>query len=222
MAMKLVVDEVRQLGPDLWLAPLSPHEVQGLGSCRTSKGQRSVILLTNPHFSETGGTLQFDPMEAIPLNVGTTSEAIIVGARALPEARASSVTSDGKPAAVADKRSYGPGDTEFLRLVGDLNDAPRQAARLLLQTVRSEYPGDLERGQRYNFKNTPDNFWYVIVQPQAQALSITVRGRPDRFTSSLELKEDRPGYTRFKVASPDHVQEAMKVIRASRKRIGRS
>jgi len=31
------------------------------------------------------------------------------------------------------------------------------------------------------FQETPDNFWFVTVQPRDRSLSITVRGLPDRF-----------------------------------------
>jgi hypothetical protein len=95
----------------------------------------------------------------------------------------------------------------------------RKAALRILAEVRKLYPGDLKRGQRSNFKNTPDNFWYVIVQPRAQSLSITVRGAVDRFRSErLELKQDRPGYTRFTLHHPSDVAEAMNIIQQSKRK----
>ena len=115
---------------------------------------------------------------------------------------------------------YGPGDREFLRLVEhELRGPAREAAETILRQVRSRYPGDLERGQRLNFKNSPDNFWYVIVQPRAQGLSITVRGAPHRFApSSIEVKDDRPGYTRFALRHPKEVEEALRIIERSKRK----
>ena len=55
--------------------------------------------------------------------------------------------------------------------------------------MRAQDAGDLKRGGRNNFSNTPDNYWYVIVQPRVQSLSVTVRGPLNRFgTSTLDLK----------------------------------
>jgi hypothetical protein len=93
------------------------------------------------------------------------------------------------------------------------------AAKDLFSLVRQLYPGDLKRGKLMNFSNTPDNFWYVIVQPQMQALSITVRGGPERFQpSTLELKPDRPGYTRFKLQASKDTPEVLRIIGKSKRK----
>lgn len=94
-----------------------------------------------------------------------------------------------------------------------------KTAELLLRGVRAGSSGDLKRGKRLNFSNVPDNFWYVIVRPRVQGLSITARGMPERFgASKLELKIDRPGYTRFQVTKPGDVQEALRIIGLSKRR----
>ena len=91
---------------------------------------------------------------------------------------------------------------------------------MILREVRHRNPGDLSRGKRHNFSNTPDNFWYVIVQPTSQSLSITVRGKPDQFRpTSLEVKDDRPGYTRFKLRDPAEIDAALAIIGASKRKL---
>jgi hypothetical protein len=114
---------------------------------------------------------------------------------------------------------HGPGDREFIQLVEqELVGEARQAALAILVAVRGRSPGDLQRGQRNNFKNTPDNFWYVIVQPRVRALSITVRGVPKRFLPSpLNPKDDRPGYTRFSIRRLQEVAEAVRIIEQSKR-----
>lgn len=56
-------------------------------------------------------------------------------------------------------------------------------------------------------------FWYVIVQPRIDELSITVRGAVDHFepVARLEIKDDR-GNTRFKVKSKDDLPAALQII----------
>ena len=112
------------------------------------------------------------------------------------------------------------GDREFLQLVhNELPDPMQRAAAQLLESVRKRYPGELKRGLSRNFSETPDNFWYVIVQPRAEELSITVRGTVDHFSrvSKLEIKDDR-GNTRFKVRGPDDVEAALELIFHARRR----
>jgi len=102
----------------------------------------------------------------------------------------------------------------------ELKGEAQEAAVVLIRGVRHKWAGDLKRGERNNFSNTPDNCWYVIVQPRVQALSITVRGRPERFQSSiLELRPDRLGYTRFTVTTPDQVPEAVRLIEQSKRKV---
>jgi hypothetical protein len=95
----------------------------------------------------------------------------------------------------------------------ELRGEAQEVAVDLLRELRRRSAGDLKRGLKNNFSNTLDNFWYVIVQPREQALSITVRGKPEMFRPSpLELRVDRPGYTRFKLQTVDQLPEALRII----------
>jgi hypothetical protein len=106
-----------------------------------------------------------------------------------------------------------------LLVESELNGEVQETAIDLLREVRKVWPGDLKRGERNNFSNTPDNFWYVIVQPRAKALSVTIRGAPERFESkTLELKVDRPGYTRFSIKRPEEIPEALRLIGESKRK----
>ena len=113
--------------------------------------------------------------------------------------------------------AQGLGDKDFRYLVDvHLKGEAREAAHTLLSKVREASPGDLKRGERNNFSNTPDNFWYVIVQPRVQALSVTIRGEVENFLpSTLTLVTDRPGYTRFQLRGLDELEEALRVINSS-------
>ncbi len=216
--MKIVLEDTKELSPGIWSTSVAPHEIPMFGQPKATSGRRSVLLATAPNFTPDTMSLQFDAGCVMVLNVGTTTETIVIDAGGLADRQT-------KLAALEKRGDYqisGPGDREFLALVSSelIGDA-REAAEEILREVRDRYPGDLQRGQRNNFKNTPDNFWYVIVQPRSQALSITVRGEPSRFRSSssrLELKEDRPGYTRFTLNALADVQEALNVIQQSKRK----
>jgi hypothetical protein len=151
--------------------------------------------------------------EAAALNVGTTSQA--VGIDAQQQGRESE-----PPDPAISTVSAGPGDRNFLQLArSELSADVARAAEELLAGVRAKSPGDLKRGQSRNFSETPDNFWYVIVQPRINELSITVRGPVDHFeaVTDLEIKDDR-GNTRFKVRGEDDVPAALKLIFHARRK----
>src|SRR5262249_15901418 len=139
----------------------------------------------------------------------TTSSTVVIDAMPRESAEAQDAISHELA-----PHELGPGDREFLSLVErELRGEAQEMAVDLLREVRKRSAGDLQPGQKNNFSNTSDNFWYVIVQPREQALAVTVRGRPDLYRpSSLELRVDRPGYTRIKLQTVDQLQEALRII----------
>lgn len=175
----------------------------------SSKGPRSVLLVSNASFDPHSRELRFDADGAVPLNIGTGAFALAVASDAAVATVATQRATEG-----AGETSYGPGDQEFLRLSRELLPPPMQrAATALLAGVRARSAGDLKRGKAKNFSETPDNFWYVIVQPRVKQLSITIRGPVGHFESMarLPIKDDR-GNTLFKVTSEEDVPAALELI----------
>lgn len=89
----------------------------------------------------------------------------------------------------------------------------------LLGRVRQVRPGELRLypdSQRY--VDDPDNFWTVKIQRQDHSLRVTVRGEPDYFgeTGNVDLRNDRHGYSTFKVGSMPQVAAAADVILRAR------
>ena len=65
----------------------------------------------------------------------------------------------------------------------------------------------------------PDNFMSILLQPRNKALLVTVYGKPESFNDlghSLQLKADRPPYSRFHVRTKAHLAPALDIIKASR------
>ncbi len=216
MGLLVTLTGARSMGEGIWEAALQPHQVRMFGEVRHSRGDRSILLVDAPTFDSAGRSLSFDADEASAVNLGTRPIVLVIDASAPPSA----APANSKSTQDDDVKSYGPGDRDFLRLVERLPEVPRAAAQRLLAEVRSRWPGELKRGIKTNYSNTPDNFWYVVVQPRAGELSITVRGEPSRFggMTKLQLKDDRPGYTRFKLARMEDVPDALEIIGASKRR----
>jgi hypothetical protein len=212
--MKIMLDtEVHQAANGVWLTFMSPRQVSMFGQPKTTRGQRSILLVDSAEFDTKRHVLELEADAIIVLNLGSTPSVLVVEVGSLNQQPKSGRVVD--PATVS-----GPGDREFIELASrELEGEARKVAEEILRQVRIRSAGDLLRGQRNNFSNSPDNFWYVIIQPRAQALSITVRGEPKRFGHSiLKLKDDRPGYTRFSLKRLSDVAEAIRIIEASKKR----
>ena len=206
MSLLVTAQNVTQVSDGVWLLEMPPHQVRHFGRPSSAAGPRSVLLLNECEFDADRRQLTFKIDEAVALNVGTTSRAIGIDAQ-IAEVPAQASRTDGAVAA-------GPGDRAFLQLVrAELSKEMAETAEKILSGVRAKSPGDLKRGQSRNFSETPDNFWYVIVQPRISELSVTVRGPVEHFQrmAGLEIKDDR-GNTRFKVRGMEDVPAALNLI----------
>jgi hypothetical protein len=209
MALRMTATSVLEIKPGIWEFDMPPHQVRHFGNAGHAIGPQSVLLFRSCDYDADSHHLHFDLEDVSPINVGTTSKAIGIvieprekGVDEVPNLdRSGSIT-------------FGPGDREFLRLAeSELSETTAHVAEQLLRGVRQKSAGDLKRGKSRNFSETPDNFWYVIVQPRIDELSITVRGSVDHFepVARLEIKDDR-GNTRFKVKSKDDLPAALQII----------
>lgn len=209
MGLNVTASDVRELGPGLWRFEMPPHQVKLFGAGAKSLGSRSVLLIEKYKFDAQKKELQFSIDHVATINIGRAAEAIGI-ATDVHEQDTRHILGSGQKS----KSSCGPGDQEFLRLARqELPEDMYKVAIRLLTKIRERFPGDLERGQSRNFFDTPDNFWYVIIQPRISQLSITVRGSVEHFQriAKLEIKDDR-GNTRFKVRSEGDVEAALDMI----------
>lgn len=217
MGLTITATNATAISKGLWSFEMPPHQVRLFAETSHSVGARSIILLKSSSFDPTRGALQFDADDVLSLNIGTTSETIAVAASAGAEGERAPNGTPAQPKGL----TYGPGDRQFLQMTQSELPKPMQvAAAALLAGVRQRSSGDLKRGLSRNFSETPDNFWYVIVQPRVAQLSITVRGDLAHFRgmAKLPIKDDR-GNTLFKVTSEEDVPAALDIIfHAKRKR----
>jgi hypothetical protein len=216
MGLMITATNAAGAGPGLWTFEMPPHQVRLFGTAPTSIGHRSVIVVKACNFDAKAQTLQFDVDDAVALNVGTQPEAIAIAAETSTSRGQAAIT----PRNSTPESTYAPGDRQFLSLVKDLLPLPMQrAAAALLDGVRQRAQGELKRGLSRNFSETPDNFWYVIIQPRVAQLSITIRGPVEHFENmaKLPIKDDR-GNTLFKVTSEADVPSALELIFHAKRR----
>ncbi len=209
MAVRITATGAFEIHPGIWSFDMPPHQVRHFGQTNHAQGASSVLVLNDCEYDAEQKQLHFAIEDAMPINVGTTSRVIGIAAGI-----AGNGTPEAAPRSSPEASHLGPGDREFLRLAkAELSAGMAQTAESLLLAVRQRSAGDLKRGQARNFSETPDNFWYVIIQNRIDELSITVRGPVSHFAgvSALEVKDDR-GNTRFKVRSKRDVPQALKLL----------
>ncbi len=215
MALRITVTDASEISDGVWSFDLPPHQVRQFGDTGHRVGDRSVLILRASSYDAESKQLHFGIDDSMPINIGTTAKALGIAANV-----ADAGTLIGTAGTTKSLPSFGPGDREFIRLAkAELSTATAEIAESLLQAVRHKSPGDLKRGQSRNFSETPDNFWYVIVQPRIDELSITVRGSVKHFkpVAKLEIKDDR-GNTRFKVRGKADLPAALALIFHARRK----
>jgi hypothetical protein len=205
--MQIIFPDSLSVHQGLWITKVPPHELGMFGAPNASRGTTSVLLVTKPQFDEDKDQLAVEAERVVLLNIGSSSRTFVIAADG----------GEALGATVDALAAEGPGDRDFRYLVDvHLKGEACEAAHAILTRIRATSHGDFKRGERNNFSNTPDNYWYVIVQPRMQALSITVRGDVEKFLpSTLTLVTDRPGFTRFQLRSLDEIEEAQRLIKAS-------
>lgn len=117
----------------------------------------------------------------------------------------------------ATPEGFAEGDEEYLR---QLPDALREVGSELLREVRKRWPGQLQGPLSGRFVESPDNFWAVRIQPRDKSLRMTVRGEAQQFagTEALGLKDDRRGYSTFKLTRLEELDLALSVLARARRR----
>jgi hypothetical protein len=222
------------------MARLKPDEVSTLGKCENQSGPFSVLLLkADVDYDKGTRTITFDPNATCLLNVGSTDQILVLSSKEEkpPSVQPPSPSDEGGPTtamtieddAPADLR---PQDTKtdhhFLTrlatgdklFLSELPDNLRGLGEMLLAEIRKIFPGELNFEPRSaKFDETPEIFWTVKILPSEKALRLTVRGTPQTFepAAGIDLKQDRFGYSAFRITNTGQVQAALAVITQARK-----
>lgn len=216
MAMLLVMENVEVLNAVVWRVPVAPTELRAMGTCQMKIGTRSVILAECPKYLPNVNRLELDPSRSHLNNIGDTSDAIIVDVASVEERKAQNRT------CARESVLRHPGDVAFLSLCADLPDPLRGIAVQLVERVPRHAPHGYLSREGLRYVERPDNFW--TIEPhykRVRSFTITLRGEPKHFEPSrhhIEVKRDRPGYSRFKLTDPSDLDEALRLILTAKRR----
>lgn len=210
MALKVVLENAQEVGEGLWVAQVPPWDLKALGNPLSSSGTVSIVLLLGSSPPEPTEHLEFEPSAARLLNTGSGARTLLVFG--------GQTGADGDEEEVATHR-FGPGvqhdDAQFLKETEQLPRELGDLGKTLFTTLRREFPGYFQRTSKGRYVNRPDNFWTIKVQPRDRSFRITVRGTPSNFgrVPGLVVKNDRSGYSNFKLSSGRELTGALDVIR---------
>jgi hypothetical protein len=205
MTLKLVGTSVSELSDGVWEFQMPPHQIRRINQPTSSVGAKSVMICKSPIFIKEIKELHCDIENINVLNIGTGQNVICIDALEENKLTKNWVKFDA---------DFSPGDLLFLSMVkSEMSLSMQKTAIDLLSLIRERSPGELKRGKSRNFSDTPDNFWYVIVQPRIDQLSVTVRGDVDHFKpiARLPIKDDR-GNTLFKITGNQDIKPALDII----------
>jgi len=194
----------------VWTASIEPQRLLKLGNPVRQWGRLSIVMVSQPSFENQ--SLQFDLDTAVLLNLGNTTDAILVDSRE-SQAVAKEIVLQ------TNERLKSSGDLRFFKELGSLTESLRKLGEQLLGEIRKEFPGELVFHEKSGkFVESPDNFWVVRIQPRAQSFRIIVYGTPRKHgaKSTIELKDDMAGYSNFVINRQAQLNEAIDVIRKAK------
>lgn len=208
--MRVTIDKVTPGAKGVWTSSIEPQRLLKLGNPIRQWGCLSVVMVSQPSFENH--SLQFDLDSAILLNLGNSSEAILVDSR-------ESKSVGTKLVLQSNVHTHSSGDLRFVKELSALSEPLRKLGEQLLGEIRQEFAGELVFHEKSGkFVESPDNFWVIRVQPRAQSLRIIVYGTPKKHgaKSTIELKDDMTGYSSFVINSQGQLREAIDIIREAK------
>ena len=216
--MKIQIDNAKKIGEGLWEAILKPSEIRMLGACSNSYLETSVIMAEKVTIGNgmSEDVLVIDHNFIHVLNIGNSPRTLIL------EDKKTNTIAEYSPsvvnASIPDNKQYGHGgDSEFIK---KLPDSLKELGQNLLNQVRQHFRGELKLTESGKYVESPKNFWTVKIQPRDVSLAVTVKGRPETFvkTNLIDLKDDWPSYSRFKLFKKEQLSEAVDIIKQASKK----
>jgi hypothetical protein len=217
MSIRFVFDGIQQVGAAVWFSPMIAEEVRLIGGMQTTLGARTVIAVLNPVFREAESRLEVEPSACHVLNLGKGAGAYFIDLGAeVPSHLPSAELADSGDRPLPMMK---PGDRAFLEKISRMSPELQQAGTRILSAVRRQVPQGELRLEGKRFVERPDNFWTVTPQPREPSLAITLRGKPDRFSSSrVDVRKDRRPYSRLKVTRDSDVEEVIRIILSAKRK----
>ena len=208
MSITFNIKDVSKVSEDIYSCKIKPSEIKHFGKPISNLGGKNIVVVDKLEYDSLNKSVDFSPLDCTVLNVGSDLDTIIID-----NTRIDIQNRDGILDQVSDsKTSYG--DNELIKEINKFIPQMNGLARKLIQELRKYYTGYFERSETGVYVHRPDNFVAIKVQPRDRSLKISVRGEPDRFQdlTSIEVKKDQHGYSRFKIYENSQIDDLLTII----------
>ena len=207
MPVRIIVENAKKLSDSIWTANLHQSDLAVLSSARSKTGEMNILYL--PSTEKPNGGLEellLNPIDIVFLNFGTSSNALIIFGEK------EGVSHDHKPSG-----NYHGDDDLFSKDILKLPKPLQDVGNELVSRIRKSFPGYFIKSTNGRYVNQPDNFWTIKIQPNDQSLALTVRGKSLEFggAGEIDVLDDRPGFSRFKLKEYRQLESAIKIINKS-------
>ncbi|MGE4519987.1 MAG: hypothetical protein AB7E04_10830 [Desulfobacteraceae bacterium] len=213
--MRILLENTIQGANRIWTSKVEPRQLLSLSKKPIhQQGSLSVLMVEDPTFDAPNNTLQFNIESVILLNLGNSSETIVV------DSRENKSDAEPKKFTPTPPQNISSGDTNFLKELQKLPQIQQEIGEQILSGVRNEFTGELKYFPKSGkFVESPDNFWVIRIQPRAKNLRIIIYGEPydHQNYKTIQLKRDMASYSSFVVGSNEQTQEAISAIKDAKR-----
>jgi hypothetical protein len=209
--ISLMLKNVAEIAPGVWLTRLNPSDVRRFGQNATSVGQRSIVSVATPSYDKVSSSLSVPLDSIVALNVGRQEETIVLDLDYLED---DNHAQDGDH--VAEEPEI---DREFVDSCRV--HLPEETTSLIIRVlseVRGHHQDKLIEGQGRKWTASPNNFFAVTIQNRNRQFLVSVKANPSKHAfRHIHLKRSRAPYCEFYLNSYSQIDEAVKIILASAK-----
>ena len=130
--MRVTIEKVSQGAKGIWTSHIDPQHLLRLANPIRQGGRINIVLVSRPSFDDRNHSLKFDLDSAILLNLGNTSEAVLIDSR---EGEVRQLSPDLQSIS----RKLPSGDSHFLEELKKLSVSQKEVGEQLLTEVRRSF-----------------------------------------------------------------------------------
>lgn len=226
MEVTVTVTYHTAMDDNVWASKLEPSDIAMFGRLPKAPGEVSVVSIKNVSVDSSAKSLKINLKDASLLHHGTGGSCVFVhvGTTAQNEQHQTRVSATGLNPTTEQKFQQAPinqrsGDSAFLQACKG-EGLPIEMVKLIsdfLNAVRVFSNDELVEGQSRKWVSKPRNFVAITIQNRNKQFCIHVKKSPvlKSLESTLDIRDDRPGYVRFWLQGENQLEAAIAAARGS-------
>lgn len=206
----ITLDVDKALGNGLWLVELEEEAKSLITGDKGISGGRTILAVRNYSVGKDGLNITTPLTNLTTLVRGSGPECLVVDVASGETDEVGTIGWKIQPPIQLRSNDQALIDLCQRTLAPSLSAAAKEVVGLV-RKLDSE--GHFQEADRGKFVNRQNNFVTLRVQPRKGDILVTIYGNPDLYedmeeltSSTLEMKRDQNGYTRFNWSRPDELE----------------